>query len=59
MKKILLFAGMKYYPAGGADDFVDSFESISEAKDHILKNAGSYEWANIIDTETGDKMEIY
>lgn len=32
MKKYLLFAGEIYYPMGGVNDFIDSFESLEDAK---------------------------
>lgn len=31
MKRYLLFGGMRYYPSGGWEDFVNSFDSIDEA----------------------------
>lgn len=36
MKRFLLFAFDKYYPLGGMRDFVNSFDSLCEAKDAAL-----------------------
>jgi hypothetical protein len=55
MKKILVFVGMQYYPTGGMGDFFESFDSVTEAKDALLKMEG-IDWADGVNTETG---EIY
>ena len=38
LKRYLLFAGDYYYPSGGMNDFVDSFDSIEEAVAQHDKN---------------------
>lgn len=53
MKAYLLFAGHDYYPAGGFEDFLDSFDSIIEAQFHLnaaLDNDGHpfYDWGQIV-----------
>lgn len=66
LKQFLLFGGGAYYPAGGWSDFVDSFDSYSEAEEHIKKaNADykekypgtigdMYDWHHIIDIGSHD-----
>lgn len=36
LKRYLLFAFNDYYPAGGWDDFVESFDTIDEAKSMFM-----------------------
>jgi hypothetical protein len=58
MKRFLLFAGENYYPSGGMEDFINSFDSEQEAKDWYNKNQiaaksnpdlEEYEWLHIWD----------
>lgn len=49
MKRFILFAGDFYYPQGGMDDFVDSENTLKEAKEL----SEGYEWAHVLDIETG------
>ena len=54
MKRYLAFMGEHYYPAGGMEDFVASFDSQDEAVDYIIKRSGKdwmYTWAHIYDME--------
>lgn len=53
LKRYLLFAGWVYYPGGGWEDFIGSFDTVEEAKAAI---EGSKDWAHIIDKETGEKI---
>ena len=51
MKRYLLFAGDKMYPAGGWNDFIGSYDTQAEAVKMIEENTiGLYEWHHIIDT---------
>ena len=58
MKKYLLFAGHRYYPDGGFDDFRGSFNSIDEAKEWFGSNydkiSHSYidHWCQVVDRDT-------
>lgn len=53
MKKYLLFAGPNYYPSGGLDDLVKSFDSIEEAKAFAeADHEETYEWAQIVETKS-------
>ena len=53
MKKFLLFVGDAYYPEGGWNDFVDSFDSVEEAKEKIPEDC---DWWHVINSE-GKKVE--
>jgi hypothetical protein len=57
---ILLFAGARYYPNGGADDYVGAFGTLDEAAAALVLLRAPYrsgsqfhDWANALDTETG------
>lgn len=53
-KRYLLFAGATYYPSGGWDDFVGSFDTTEQAKDALLaKGFDYYDWAHIVDATDG------
>ena len=39
MKRYLLFAGHRFYPAGGFDDFYGDFNSVDEAKKWFGSNS--------------------
>ena len=43
--RYLLFAGEDYYPAGGFDDFVGSYDTMEQAKETSLDNKN---WAHIV-----------
>ena len=49
MKQFLLFAGDDYYPAGGWDDFIASFDLQKEAEDFMYQCNTRYDWYHIID----------
>jgi len=53
LKKFLVFNGDTYYPYGGWDDFRASFDTEREATRYLACQSG-YDWAHIIDSETGD-----
>lgn len=58
MKRYLLFAGDTYYPAGGWDDFIDSFDSFEAAReDPKLVERSKYGWWQIIDTVTMEQTD--
>jgi hypothetical protein len=50
LKRYLLFCGDDYYPAGGWDDFVGSFDTKDEADDAAAQLADA-NWHQIIDAE--------
>lgn len=51
MKRYLLFAGPGYYPLGGWDDFIGSFDSEAEAIKYALGDHLTQDWAHIADAE--------
>jgi len=55
MARYLLFAGDRYYPAGGMNDLVDSFsESEVEALLRSIEtNAMKQDWWHVLDIQTG------
>jgi hypothetical protein len=54
MKRFYLFAGYNYYPAGGWDDFNDSFDSVDEAIKIGKEHPG--DWYHVIDSQTGESI---
>ncbi len=46
--KYLLFLGDYFYPSGGWDDFIDHYDSLDKAIDHIKTFDASYKWAHIV-----------
>lgn len=53
VKQYLLFGFMEYYPAGGAEDFVQAFDTVEAAKEFVGKqNPNSYKGYNIMDLFT-------
>lgn len=66
MKRFLLFAGDTYYPIGGWDDHVESFDNIEEAVARASEMLAStdapktsrwwnynHDWAHVVDLEAG------
>jgi len=46
-----LFAGSDYYPAGGYDDYIGSFETLKIAQDYIKENCNEIScnpWAHVV-----------
>ena len=57
IRRYLLFAGDRYYPAGGWNDFVDSFDTKEEALERAWEAlSGMFDWYHIIDHETGEEV---
>lgn len=57
LKRFILMAGQTYYACGGFEDFVSSHETEAEAlqaMERWLEESGSYVWAHIADTHTGE-----
>lgn len=53
MKRFILFAGDRYYPAGGWDDFIDSFDAVEDAVAHPDIVSEYWDWWQVVDTATG------
>ena len=49
-KRFMLFAGRNYYPSGGMDDYVGSFDTVAQA----ISNIGSKDWMHVLDSKTGE-----
>jgi len=46
MNRYLVFAGDRYYPGKGLEDFIDSYDSLADAKECAHANLGSsFRWA--------------
>lgn len=54
MKRFLLFVGRQYYPVGGWDDFVGSYDTLKEAEDALL--GVRKDWWQIVDGEKGEQI---
>lgn len=52
MKRYLLFAGSLYYPSGGWDDFIASFDTVDECVARAKTDPYSMDWWHILDTTT-------
>lgn len=51
MKRYLVFAGDKWYPSGGWDDFKGDFNTIEEGKESLISIGP--DWWHIVDSNTG------
>lgn len=57
MKQFLLFAGPRYYPGGGWQDFVDSFDTLEEAVVVGTPDEDDWgKWFHVIDATTGNEV---
>ena len=58
MKRFMLYGGDSYYPSGGAQDFIASFDTREEVDAHVRTRLreeweiSSCHWANVMDTAT-------
>ena len=57
MRRYLVFAGDTYYPAGGWDDFYESFDTLTDALDGLIH--ASKDWGQIVDSQTGTIVKRY
>jgi hypothetical protein len=48
---LLLFAGGRYYPGGGWNDFKGEFKTLDEAKEYVAR-LNNIDWFHVIDFET-------
>ena len=51
-----LFAGDHYYPLGGWDDYVDTFETIAEARAGVAPTA---DWAHVVDLSICERVSTF
>lgn len=54
--RYMLFAGYNYYPQGGMNDFISSYDTMVKAIEALT---GRHAWFNVLDTETGKVYEHY
>lgn len=54
MKRYALFEGSEYYPAGGWDDFVGTYDTKEEAEK--ARSPLKYGWWHVVDLQTGEKV---
>ena len=57
MKRFIVFGGECYYPLGGYSDYIDSFDSKSEAIDFIYKRDEACAWSQLFDDK--EKKILY
>jgi len=50
VKKYMLFAGARYYPQGGMEDFVGFYDSMEDALEAVRKGRAKYDWYDVVDT---------
>lgn len=53
-KRFLLFAGSIYYPAGGMDDLISTFDNLEEAMKALRDS--EKDWQHVYDTQTGETL---
>lgn len=70
MKRFMLFAGKHYYPKGGLNDYIASFDTFEDAKEYVIMRNNLveedeprfYDWANVLDREVvsddGERIDI-
>ncbi len=65
MNRYWLFAGERFYPSGGFNDYIKSADTVEELKAHVEENAhGANEigvfvewyWGQIVDTQTAKEV---
>ena len=61
MKRYLLFAGYKYYPSGGWEDFIESFDDIQIAilrgqKLLLMEDCTEKDWWRVVDSIRGENV---
>ena len=59
IKRFLLFAGESYYPQGGLDDLLGSYDTLADAVQALNDRPdGSDEWAEVLDTALGGRIDL-
>lgn len=55
MLRYLVFAGIYCEPEGGAHDLVGDYASLDDA---VVAHVPPYHWAHVLDTETGEVINV-
>lgn len=58
LKRFLVFAGTKFYPLGGAEDYKYSTDDLKEIKWPKDLDGNDYCWCNALDTQYGSIIEV-
>ena len=54
-ERFMLFAGSHYYPGGGMNDYVRSFDTVEQAISNIGTGwAARNDWMHVLDSKTGE-----
>lgn len=54
MKRFLLFCGSHYYPGGGWNDFVGSFDAVADA--YAEARSLNQDWYHVVDSTIGEQV---
>jgi hypothetical protein len=54
IKRYAAFSGSNYYPDGGWDDFVGTYDTLEEAR--MAQRPNDNDWQHVVDLETGEKV---
>jgi hypothetical protein len=57
MNPFMVFAYDQYYPSGGTSDFIGSFATVAEAKEHMATAERRYDQVEIV-TYDGEKFQL-
>jgi hypothetical protein len=52
MRRYVIFVGINYYPEGGWDDYLASYETKEEALGHFEVRKDDHDWIHVVDIET-------
>lgn len=56
----MVFAGVDYYPFGGAEDLFGTFSTLDEAERSLdsVETSGMSQWAHVLDCEEGPEGTV-
>ena len=55
-QRYLIFRGVTFYSGGSWDVFFGAVNTIEEAQKEIKTNSASWDWWEVVDSETGDQV---
>jgi len=56
-KRFLLFCFDTYYPLGGISDLRGDYDTMDEAQEAWQSTKSSWDWGEIVDLETGERID--